>query len=328
MKILLWKVGALGDVLMTTPLVRQLRKALPDAQIDYLVGQSCATILQGNPHLDQVIGFDERILYDARIAGLGAVLRPMRGYDAVFVLDKHWVFSLLAWRARIPRRVGFARRVHEGLMHSVKVRYGPLKHEIHYYLALAQAHGIAVDMLDVRLELPASEPVALPPRYSVLINSGGVNPNEQSEVRKMPAALFGELVAAFKDRAHVVFLGAPGEHTYYEQFASAATTNLCGKTSLKQAWHALEHAQSVYTTDCGLMHMAGALNRNVTAIFGPTHPARKCPPSARWVWADQDRYDSGYEVFGRLPRGAFFERMTLAHILDDASPRPLQELAP
>src|SRR3954469_178934 len=96
MKVLLWKIGALGDVVMTTPLVRQLRARLPDAQIDYLVGRTSRVVLQGNPHLDQLLEFDERILFGAQLHRLGEILAQLRGYDLVLVLDKHWIFGWLA----------------------------------------------------------------------------------------------------------------------------------------------------------------------------------------------------------------------------------------
>ncbi len=328
MNILLWKAGALGDVLLTTPLVRQLRRALPQARIEYLTGRSCVPLLEGNPNLDRVIGFDEHILYNARVTRLPEVLAALRGYDQVIVLDKHWIFSLLAAAALAPRRIGFDRRWFEGLLHHVKVPYGPLRHEIHCYLDLLQAAGLPVDRSDLELELPAPQACAISPNCVVLVNSGGVNPNEQSQVRKMPAPLFRDLIGAFDGVAQVVFLGAAGEHAYYEQFASGGAMNLCGKTRLNESWHVLRHAQAVYTTDCGLMHMAGALNRNVTAIFGPTHPARKCPPSARWAWTDQDIYDSSYEVFGRVPTGTYFQRMGLGDILTGSPSASPQGTAP
>ena len=49
-----------------------------------------------------------------------------------------------------------------------------------------------------------------------------------------------------------------------------------------RAWEVLAHAERVYTTDTGLMHMASACGAPTVAVFGPTHPARKCPPGARW----------------------------------------------
>jgi ADP-heptose:LPS heptosyltransferase len=320
MKILLWKAGALGDVLMTTPLIRQLRKALAGAQIDYLTGHGCVPLLSGNAHIDHVIGFDAGILYNARAARLGTVLRLLRGYDAIFVLDKHWIFSLLAWASRVPLRVGFARRPHEGLLHTHRVSYGALRHEIDYYLDLAAAFGVPIDRSDLKLELPQAAPFPLPQPYVVLVNSGGTNIGERSDVRKMPDALFQSLVGRCVGQgAKVVFLGTREERPQYEKLAGDATINLCGGTTLQQAWFVLEHAQAVYTTDCGLMHMAGAVNARLTAIFGPTHPARKSPPDARCAWTDEDLYDSDYEIFGKVPRNRqFFRRMTIADVLQGA----------
>jgi ADP-heptose:LPS heptosyltransferase len=323
MKILLWKIGALGDVLMTTPLVRQLRKALSGARIDYLTGQSCTAILKGNPHLDRVIGFDEHILFRGQIARLGEVTQQLQGYDAVFVLDKHWIFETLAWWARTPLRVGFVRRGFEGLLHTHRVPYGPLRHEIHCYLDLAQAYGLPVDVNDVQLELPEASNAPLPPPYCVLINSGGTNAGESSDVRKMPDALFRELVAHCSTSGSVAFLGSQGERAYYDSLRCSSSINLCGQTSLRQAWSVLRNAREIFATDSGLMHMAAAVNPRLTAIFGPTHPARKCPPGARWVWVDGERYDSRYEVFGAQPRGDFFRNMTLANILEGAHSSPL-----
>jgi ADP-heptose:LPS heptosyltransferase len=329
MKILLWKIGALGDVLMTTPLVRQLRQATPSAHIDYLTGHKSAAILRSNPHLDRVVEFDEQILIRPQTTRLREILQALRGYDVVFILDKHWIFEILAWWAGVPQRVGFMRRRHEGLLHTHSVGYGSLRHEILYYLDLARAWGVSVDMTDVKLQLPqVSEPAAVPP-CQVLVNSGGINVHERSDARRMPDALFGELAEHCAALGPVTFLGGPEEHAYYERFKGASRVNLSGLTTLPQAWSTLASATAIYSTDSGLMHMAGALNPKLTAIFGPTHPARKCPPGARWAWRDHDRYDSRYELFGTVPKSVYFQRMTLSDILEahETNPLDLQETA-
>lgn len=320
MKILLWKIGALGDVLMTTPLIRQLRRALPDARIDYLTGRGCLAVVEGNPHVDRVIGFDESILFGARVARLGEVARLLKGYDAVFVLDKHWIFEVLAWLARIPVRVGFMRRRHEGLLHTHCTPYGRLRHEILYYLDLAAAYGLPVEFNDVRLELPpvAEYPLATP--YTVLVNSGGANAGETSDVRKMPEALFGALVSHCSAAGPVAFLGSREERAYYDRHMGESCVNLCGQTSLREAWSIMRDAQAIYATDSGLMHMGAAVNPHLTAIFGPTHPARKCPPGAQWAWVDAQRYDSRYEIFGTPPNGPYFRGMATADILERSQP--------
>ncbi|HVE52625.1 MAG TPA: glycosyltransferase family 9 protein, partial [Ramlibacter sp.] len=270
MKILLWKIGALGDILMTTPLVRQLRRTLPEASIDYLTGQRCAAVLAGNPHVDRVLTFDEAILYGGQAARVPQVLPLLRGYDLVFTLDKHWIFPLLARLAGVRRRVGFRRRPHEGLLLTDKVRYGALRHEVDCYLDLLEAAGQPVARADVALDGPVEEAFACAPGATVLVNSGGDNANERSAVRRMPDALFGALVEACAAQGPVQFLGAPSESAYYDRFAGAGRTNLCGRTRLPQALSALRQAKRVVTTDTGLMHLAATANARVTAVFGPT----------------------------------------------------------
>lgn len=322
MKVLLWKIGALGDVVMTTPLVRQLRRALPAARIDYLTGHRCTAILAGNPHLDAVRGFDDTILYRGRAAGLPELAALLRGYDCVFTLDKHWVFALVARLAGVPLRIGFRRRWHEGLLLTRTVPYGALRHEIDCYLDLAQAGGWPVAREDVQLVAPAEAAFDAGAQPVVLINSGGDNANESSQVRRMPDALFGALVEACAARHPVAFVGGAAEAAYYARFAGAARSNLCGRTSLAQATTVLRGAERVITTDTGLMHVAAAVNQRVTAVFGPTHPLRKCPPGARWAWQDEERYDPRYELFGTVPLARYFEGLRAQDILDHAQPSP------
>lgn len=322
MNILLWKIGALGDILMTTPLVRQLRRSLPGASIHYLTGHRCTAILAGNPHLDHVHSFDETILYAGRAACVPQVLSLLRGYDCIFTLDKHWIFALLARLAGVPMRVGFRRRAHEGLLLTHTVRYGALRHEIDCYLDLAEAAGWPISREDVGLEGPVEGAFACEPGSVVLINSGGDNANENSQVRRMPDSLFGALVETCAARRPVVFVGSPSEASYYERFAGAGRTNLCGRTSLAQAVAVLRQADRVITTDTGLMHLAAAANRQVTAVFGPTHPLRKCPPGACWAWADEERYNPRYELFGTVPTGRYFGSLTVADILEQPHPSP------
>jgi ADP-heptose:LPS heptosyltransferase len=320
MKVLLWKIGALGDVVMTTPLVRQLRRQLPGAQIDYLVGRSFRAVLEGNPHLDHVIDFDDGILFGARAARLRDILRKLRGYDVVYVLDKHWIFTWLAWLSGTPRRIGYRRRAIEGWPNTANVPFGALRTDIDYYLDLLEAAGLRVDREDRRPELPPPAPYELPGPYVVAINAGGNNPGETSDVRQLPRPLFEGLVAHLSSRRRVVFLGSRSERAYYEPFATAyGALNLCGTTSLPQSWGVLAKAEAVYTTDTGLMHMAAAVNSNVLGIFGPTHPLRKCPPGARWVWRAEDMHDPDYELHGRVPRGRFFDRMRLEDILQHST---------
>jgi ADP-heptose:LPS heptosyltransferase len=322
MKILIWKIGALGDVVMTTPLIRQLRLVYPDAQIDYLVGQSSALILRGNPYLSNLITFDESILVQQQVLRLRELFDVMRGYDVLLTLDKHWIFGLLGLLTRTPKRIGFARTKFEGVFHTKRVPYRELRHEIHYYLMLGQVLNEAINLADTTLELPPATPCLLEKPYTILINSGGENFREHSAVRRMPHKLFSELSRYYASCTKVVYVGSQPEHSLYEAFSYPTAVNLCGELTLQEVWSVLKNAEAIICTDSGLMHMAAAVNPCVTAVFGPTHPARKCPPGARWAWADSDTYDPCYELFGKIPSAEFFSSLSVDSIINATSTLP------
>ena len=317
---LVFKLGAIGDVLMTTPLVRLLSK---EGRVDYLVGEGSASVLQNNPHIDRLYRFDETILLRRKLLKVLDVTRPVQSnrYDTVFVLDKHWFFSVLALRVKAALRVGFKRDAFTFLHKTV--RFGNLlRHEVDNYLSLAGLVGLQAGGADRSLVcIPGASDRAhaaglLARPYVVLCNGGGNNPGEQSDVRKMPSQLFGEIVRRITQRHHAVFLGLASEFDDYQKFTTEKTTNLCGKTQLMQAAAVLANAAGVITTDCGIMHMAGAVNARVLAVFGPTRPERLCPPGVRYLWEDEARYSFAYEDYGVVPKGPFYEAVDAARVVE------------
>jgi ADP-heptose:LPS heptosyltransferase len=211
----------------------------------------------------------------------------------------------------------------DGALLTRRVPYGPLRHEIDYYLDLLEVAGLRARRDDLALEPPREEAFAVPPGATVIVSSGGTNPNEDSRVRRLPDTLLADLVRACAKQGPVLFLGSPGEASTYAAFESDLCTNLCGRTNLAQAVSVLRQAARVITTDTGLMHLAAAVNPHVTAVFGPTHPSRKCPPGTGWVWADEGQYDERYDLFGSLPKGSYFDSLTVADILGPDLPSPI-----
>src|SRR4030043_1301455 len=136
--ILLFKIGALGDPLMTTPLARTPRGRFHDARIDYLTGRSFTRSLEGNPYLDSIVAFPEEIFFRRNLSGFAGLVRKIRRarYDGIFVLDRHWTFSLSAFLFGIGRRIGFDRMGREGVLLPDRGRFEAGRPEGHYYLDL------------------------------------------------------------------------------------------------------------------------------------------------------------------------------------------------
>jgi ADP-heptose:LPS heptosyltransferase len=312
-RVLVFKIGAIGDVLMSTPFVRQLSKY---HHVDYLVGKSGSVALAKNKHIKNIISFDESIFFKKRVGDFLSLVRTIRAkkYDAIYVLDKHWIFGLFAKLCGIKKRFGFKRGA--VCFHTAFVRYGAIRHEAHYYLDLLALTNSKANYADYRYDVALSKvklPLELAKPFVVLINNGGNNVGEQSQIRRMPSALFTDVVQSYTKKHTVVFIGVEREKAYYDQFVGKGIVNLCGKYTLSETAYVLSCAASIVTTDCGLMHIAGGVNpKHTLCVFGPTHPVRKCPKGCNYIWKDSLLYTDKYEVYGAVPLSSFFSQLSVA----------------
>jgi len=244
------------------------------------------------------------------------------------VLDKHWAFTLTSSLFKILKRVGFNRLGKEGKTLTHKVYYRNSKHEIYHYLDLLSIIKKKTDYSDTKLDitltrkdtLGASKLLDKTKNYYVLINSGGNNVGEQSNIRKMPRKLFKELVEKISKKNKIIFLGTDSERTYYEKFIlNKKCFNLAGQTSLKESVSILKKAKRVITTDSGPMHMASAVNNKIISVFGSTNPKRKAPlnKGAKAIWKDKKIYEEKYEIFGKKPKNKqFMKTITSEEVLN------------
>jgi lipopolysaccharide heptosyltransferase II len=298
-KILLFKIGALGDLLMTTPLVRQLRGRFPDARIDYLTGRSFTRILEGNPYLGGIIAFPEEIFFRRNLSGFAALVRRIRRvrYDTIFVLDKHWVFALTAFLSGIERRVGFDRMGREGILLTDRVRFEAVRHESHYYLDLL-AKVAEPDYGDVAMDFfPDPGDGGYADRFFsgngldgkrvvCLAPGGGVNPGQEMTIRRWPIERYAELARLLLDEGFsVVLVGGGMDRKLGDWILSRAEVFSGIGATLGQSAALMRKAFAVVASDGGPMHLAASVNDNVISVFGPTDPNRKAPLNGyRYLW--------------------------------------------
>lgn len=263
MRVLLFKIGALGDVLLTTPLVRALRRRFPAAHIDYLTGAWSAPVLEHNPHLNEIIVFDDKIIQARSLAGLLRIAAKIRwrAYDLVFVLDPGWQAQLLA-----------------AFFGGVQVRLRRSDQRIHdseQYLTLGQQFGCETENPNLELARTANdERVAenflknLPHPRVAICPGGAKNPYQNMAARRWPPRYYAKLIRQLKSRGvQVVVLAGQ-------------------KTSLAQTAAVIAQCDGVVTHDQGLMHVAATTTTPIIALFGPTDPQLKKPlgPQHRIMW--------------------------------------------
>ena len=315
----------MGDILLTTPLLRQTRQSFPNAEIHYLLAAPFRPVLERNSSIDRVETFDPAIFTRLQLGGFIRLARRIRSgdYDCIFVLDKHWSFALCAWLAGVRLRMGFLRDKLVRFFLNKTIPYGPLRHEVHYYLDLL-AILTRVDYKDGKLEFDYPKDLTLPldvanleRPFVVCMNSGGKNIRENSGLRRLPSPLFVQLLTIIQCHYDVVLLGAKDDSAYFQSLDLPRHLDLSGQLTLAESIQVMANAARIYTTECGALHMAATTNTPITVYYGPTHPRRRTPLgcSVEEFWTDEAIYDDAYETHGVLPAGkSYFRNLILKEI--------------
>ena len=300
-RVLVVRLSALGDVLMTLPLVRQLRRGWPGASVHFAVQDELAPVLEGHPELDRVVPIPVRRIRGllrspltwprafSRLAGLEEQLRAGR-YD--LVLDAHGNFKsgLVSWLTDAPRRIGPARgeaREGNGLFLTDRPRRPPEggRHRRDRALSLLSVLGLATD--DAGLALPAYPrdwargalaPLAGPGPLALL--HPGTSP--KAAFKRWPAARFGELATALREAvgARVAVVAGPGEEHIAEAAVAAsggAARALPAPPDLRQLGGLLGEADLFVGADSGPGQLATALGVASVILFGPKDPGTYGP---------------------------------------------------
>jgi len=288
-KILVRATNWVGDAVMSLPAVRALRKRYPASYIAVLAKPWVADLYTRESCIDELISYPAaRGAKDA--AGKWRVVRRIarERFDWAVVLPNAFETALVAWLARIPRRIGYSRDARSFLLTDAVVvpKQGEVPpHQRYYYLELLRRAGVlaslpAIPSIELEGAVQAREAGAwrfreleMPERVI------GVSPGAAygSAKRWLPER-FAEAAARLASGAHsgVVVFGSPGERALCETVAAAVGThgaqalNLAGKTSLGQFIELAAACRLYLTNDSGAMHIASALGVPTVAIFGPT----------------------------------------------------------
>lgn len=336
-KILVFKIGALGDILMTAPFLRSLRKRFPAAEITYLAGEFCKPVLEGNKNIDRLETFDHNIFYKKNLSGvLNLVTRIKKEkYDCVFILDKHFFVNWAISLTRIPIRIGFD-RYGEGFANTVNIQYNKVRHEIDYYLELAYAAGakkvnsaaekhldISVSAKDISFAKTFIRKNKLnPARLVCLVPGGASNPGQNMSTRRWPVDKFRQLADKLVEKKYdIILIGGPGDREFAKDFNSKAVSAV-GKTTLKQSIALIKLCKAAVVSDSGPMHFASAVNTPTISIFGVTDPRRKAPISTKnvkhvYVWKKptiKEWNDDG--VFRDFDKVKTIEEITVEQVCD------------
>ncbi len=292
MKIAVFCPNLIGDTVMATPTFRALRGQFPDARCTAIIRPHVAPVLEGTSWFDETVLFHHRSnRRDQRTHALVHRLRQIR-HDIAILLPNSFRAAWVAWRAGIPRRIGYIRYgrgilLTEGLKPprdpAGKLLPTPV---VEYYLALARLLGCRASSLQLELATTAGDESAADRALSelglaaderlVCLNTGGAF----GPAKNWPDASFAELARrlASETGVAVLVLCGPAERAAAAEIARLAdhprVVSLSKQSlSLGLSKACVRRAALLITTDSGPRHFAAAFGTPVISLFGPTHIA-------------------------------------------------------
>lgn len=290
-RILIVRLSALGDVVLSSGLIPALKARWPEARLSWLVDAPAAPLLAHNPHLDElrVLPLSQwKQLWRSghRLQAWRAFRawgRELRAQEFDLVIDPQGLFKsgLCGWLSGAPLRVSLWPRegnqlfVHDCVRPAIPP--GPERIISFEYRALAAAVGA----MDFQLDLAVGEAPRL--RATQLLQEAGIGgrpvvilaPFTTRPQKHWVEERWPMLAAALWDAGYQpVILGGPGDRAAAERMASqeARLVNLAGRLKLDETVAAIAQAQLLIGVDTGLTHMGIALGLPTIALFGSTAP--------------------------------------------------------
>ncbi len=290
LRILVVKLRALGDVLLSTVVLPNLRNAFPDARIDFLTESPAHQLLEGRPELDGVISIHRHG---------GGILRTFRQvhrahYHLVFDLFCNPRSAQITWATRADVRVGYPFRGRAWAYNVHATSRSSAVHNVEFNLDALRAIGIPITSTVLSMPVDPEAAAAIDAWLASSLPAGtgplvAVNPSGTWDAKRWGLEQFAALGDLLAERHHArcILLWGPGEEADVAAIRGMMRhpAIIAPPTTLRQLAALTARCDAVISNDAGPMHVAAATGRPTLGIFGPTNPALQGPynPLSRTV---------------------------------------------
>ena len=267
MKFLIIRFSSIGDIVLTTPVIRCLKKQVTTAEVHYLSKASFKPILQHNPYIDKLYCVDNN---------LDSVIEQMKAEDYDYIIDLHHnVRTLKVKRALQKKSFSFSKlNVEKWLLTALKINRLPAVHIVDRYLDTVSSFGVKNDQRGLDFFIPEEEklkdsdiPASHHAGYYGLVIGAALN------TKKLPLHKLKEICE--KLQHPIILLGGKEDQETGKELASIdpfKIYNACGKFTINESADLVRGAKLIITHDTGLMHIAAAFNKPIISVWGNTIP--------------------------------------------------------
>lgn len=268
MKFLIVRFSSIGDIVLTTPVIRCLKKQVPDAIIHYLTKESFRSVIEHNPYIDKlhVLAHSWELMVE-----------ELKNENYDYIIDLHHNLKTL----RLKKELGikafsfYKLNVEKYVYTSLKINILPRVHIVDRYLKTLSSFNVKNDGAGLEYF---------------------ISPGEETRKEDIPASHYAGYIACVIGAAHgtkrwpvhkwkafcssmdhpMILLGGKDDIANGKEIASVDNIkvyNACGKFSINESADLVRKAKVVLTHDTGLMHIAAAFKRPIVSLWGNTVPS-------------------------------------------------------
>jgi ADP-heptose:LPS heptosyltransferase len=267
MKFLIIRFSSIGDIVLTTPVVRCLKQQVADAEVHYLTKSSFRPILAANPYIDRVHYLDDN---------LPSLIATLQHEDFDYVIDLH--HNLRTWkvkRALGKKAFSFDKlNIEKWLYTNFKWNRMPDRHIVDRYLDTVASFGVKNDGNGLDYFIPPADEIG-PQDIPTSHQSGyiGLVIGAARATKQLPLHKLKEICT--EARHPLILLGGPEDAAIAAELTAIDPIkiyNACGKFNLNESAGLVRQAKLIVTHDTGLMHIAAAFRRPILSVWGNTVP--------------------------------------------------------
>ncbi|UKN00922.1 glycosyltransferase family 9 protein [Paracrocinitomix mangrovi] len=263
-KILIIRFSSIGDIVLTTPVIRCIKKQL-DAEVHFITKKSYSSLFEVNPYVDKLWTIDKEVT---------EVTKALKEEKFDFIVDLHHNLRSFRLKSKLRRPSASFPKLnkHKWMLTKLKINKMPSKHIVDRYFEAVKPLGVKNDHAGLDYFIPEKWMVSLAdyniPRkyYSFVIGA-------KFGTKRLPNEKIIEIIQHL-DKT-VVILGGPEdvENAGKIEAVCENVVNVVGKINLHQSASILDRSEKVITHDTGLMHIAAAFKKEIVSIWGNTSPA-------------------------------------------------------
>jgi ADP-heptose:LPS heptosyltransferase len=262
MKFLVIRFSSIGDIVLTSPVLRLLKARFPEAEIHYVTKKQNAALLACNPRIDKVHLLEDR---------LAPLIKTLQRENYDYIIDLHHNLRSLIVRCRLGKKSFVFRKLNlrKWLSVNFKMRLLPPVHVVERYIQTLQHWDVRNDGGGLEFYIPGG--TKLPDNFSAATFVALVL-GAKHNTKKIPHQNLMYLCQHI--RSDIVLLGGQLEFDEGERLSEqfGHVRNYCGAFDIYQSAKALQSSALVITSDTGLMHIAAAFGKDIFSLWGSTVP--------------------------------------------------------